>query len=194
MQLAQQILDNLKGLWKKWNKLNIYGAPYPEFPDYGVEEQELLLKKNMIDQLNMISEYVDCSELMEEIRDSLDESIKEYATKYGNDGDITRTFKIIGITCKTNEIYCYLRKNEDGKVIVFKDANYHDKPDDCFHVINYYGDYDDEIDLILSKLSNFSLNPYDETDTYIKCNYKSENKEALINAVKSLGAHVPDER
>ena len=84
-QLAKRILDNIKELIDKWKQFGLDYNSFPEYPDYGVEEQELLIKQNILLQLNIIKDYVDCDEIIKRMKKSFDTTLEDYKHKYEED-------------------------------------------------------------------------------------------------------------
>lgn len=95
--LAQAILNNIKELIEKWKRLNIYASPCPDCPDYGVKEQELLIKRNIILQLKMIKDYVDCDELLEQCKKEFGATVEKYIIEEEDEYRIEKVFNIIGL-------------------------------------------------------------------------------------------------
>ena len=96
------VLSNVNKEYDKWDDLNFSGQPCPEFPDYGVDEQEVFIKHGWYKQLQQLGQFVKSINPFVEIpkdvqakleidtddfKDMYDESLAYYKEKYAEDID-----------------------------------------------------------------------------------------------------------
>lgn len=188
--VCEQLLATIRDTFNQWNDLDIYAQPYPEFPDYGVEEQELLIKHTLLTQLNVIKDYVNCSELINDIKESLDSAVEDYIEKYIDESrsTIENTFQKIGIDTdliKTT-IYCYVSSNDGDLMIGFMDARNHDWDNDCFHKIETVEPFSDAMETILDQIEDkYELDCVNSDNRNYQCYFKGDVDE-LMNDVMGI--------
>ena len=187
--LAQNIYNHIKESRDKWNNLRIYASPYPEYPDYGVEEQELMIRKGWLDELKMIAGIIECDDLIDDIYETLITCVENYVRKYKDrQSRVKKVIKVLELedTVKPGEIYCYISKDNERKFIGFMNSYNHDWDDDCFYKLEFHGSFSDAIENVLDEIEDeYELECFNSDDDNLKCYFTGKESE-LINSVKGI--------
>ena len=165
--LPHLILKNIENDYNAWKDLDIRASPCPDYPDCEVLEQEILILRYFINQLDIIKYFINCDSLRKEISDTLTPIVETYYEKCVPDCGTKRVLELLRQMdvieyLNSCEVFVFIEEvGNDCKLITFKngnhpDANQYERSIKHFHSFDCYYEFEDNIkDLINDKLKDF---------------------------------------